>query len=413
MTLSPVSVVVVSRDRPEMLRRCLVSLAQVDHPPYEIIVVSNEEGYAAVEACGFAQDIKFVFFDEPNISDARNAGIIAAAGDIIAFIDDDAVAEPLWLLNLTAPIQQMDAVGAGGFVRGRNGISFQWQGRTIDRLGYDHPVDVPEVSLVPNAKTEGTNMAFRRDVLINLGGFDTAFRFYMDETDLNWRLAEQGLPVAIVPMAQVHHGYSASGRRTAKRVPTDLFDIGRSLTIFLRKSGVSDDEISVRLKSERSSQLQRIKVHLQSRRIKKEAMRKVLATFENGIKSGMNEKLNKLSPLADDKVPWCPYPTIEKAKRSDIIARWYNAQRKFEEARNFRKKGHIVSIYYFSLTMFYHRVTFTNDGIWVQKGGLFGRSLRTDRLFRWWTKSSRMMRENERNDGIRYRLTNVDDGNNN
>ena len=103
-----------------------------------------------------------------------------------------------------------------GFVRGRNGISFQWRGRTIRTDGFieslpdwRRPPTVPPPSAgIP--MLEGTNMAIRRDVLARIGGFDPAFRFYMDDADLSIRLAAAGHRVAVVPLAQVHHGFAAS-----------------------------------------------------------------------------------------------------------------------------------------------------------------------------------------------------------
>ena len=125
---------------------------------------------------------------------------------------------------------------------GRNGISFQWKARTVSPdahtedliLDYDRP-QVFEGSPTRAIKTEGTNMAVRRDVLVHLGGFDPAFRFYLDETDLNMRIGKAGLKTAIVPLAQVHHGFAPSARRRDDRVPRDLFEIGASLAVYLRK----------------------------------------------------------------------------------------------------------------------------------------------------------------------------------
>lgn len=89
------SVIVVSRHRPAALRRCVISLQQQDHPDFEVIIVADPQGIAIVNEMGLT--IKLVGFDEPNISAARNAGLRVATGDVIAFIDDDAVAEPTWL----------------------------------------------------------------------------------------------------------------------------------------------------------------------------------------------------------------------------------------------------------------------------------------------------------------------------
>lgn len=106
MDSPPVSVVVVSRERPDALMRCLNGLAQLDYPLFEIVCVACPAGIAALSARPDAERIKTVVFDRPNISEARNLGITEAAGEIVAFIDDDAVPEPLWLWHLTAPFSE-------------------------------------------------------------------------------------------------------------------------------------------------------------------------------------------------------------------------------------------------------------------------------------------------------------------
>lgn len=237
-----VSVVIVSRDRPEALRRCLLGLSQQFFHPFEVVVVADPAGMEAVANLPPAEAAKRVPFDEPNISAARNLGIAAAAGEIVAFIDDDAVPEPTWLQYLTAPFARPEVDAAGGFVRGRNGISWQSRASWVDRAGQPHPLDVPQeaVALLPGSpqraiKTEGTNMAFRRAWLAENGGFDPRYRFFLDETDVNMRLAATGAMTALVPLAQVHHGFAASARRTADRVPRDLTEIGASWAIFLSR----------------------------------------------------------------------------------------------------------------------------------------------------------------------------------
>ncbi|WP_157937576.1 glycosyltransferase family 2 protein, partial [Oceaniglobus roseus] len=234
-----VSVVVVSRGRPDALSRCLTGLAQLDHPAFEVIVVADEAGRRAAAAHPLAAQVKLLACGRPNISAARNIGIGAAAGDLVAFIDDDAVPEPSWLLHLAAPFADPDVAAAGGFVIGRNGISFQWRGRQVEDTGAALPLpfagDAPVVPAPPPGgaiKTEGTNMALRREVLLALGGFDEAFAFYLDETDLNLRLARAGHRTALVPLAQVHHGFAPSERRRADRAPLSLFDIGASSAAF-------------------------------------------------------------------------------------------------------------------------------------------------------------------------------------
>jgi GT2 family glycosyltransferase len=81
----------------------------------------------------------------------------------------------------------------------------------------------------------GTNCAFRRAALDEIGGFDPALRFYLDETDVNMRLARAGHHAALVAEAQLHHGFLPSRYRASTRAPRDLYEIGASLAVFLRK----------------------------------------------------------------------------------------------------------------------------------------------------------------------------------
>ncbi|MBC7180981.1 MAG: glycosyltransferase family 2 protein, partial [Roseovarius sp.] len=140
----PASVIVVSRHRPGALLRCLTALAQSDHPCFEVIVVADPGGLAAVAQSVFRDTVKTAACDVANIPLARNTGLGLAAAPVVAFIDDDAVAESTWLSRLTAPFANPRVSAAGGFVRGRNGISHQWKAREIDRDALETPLTVDE-----------------------------------------------------------------------------------------------------------------------------------------------------------------------------------------------------------------------------------------------------------------------------
>ena len=398
-----VSVIVVSRGRADLLLRCLSSLAQLDYAPFEIVVIADPSGCKAVEASNFADQVKLVEFDVPNISAARNLGVCRASGQIVAFIDDDAVAEPLWLEKLIEPITSGRSIGAGGFVVGRNGISLQWAGRAIDALGQHVDVNLSDTEIVPFAKTEGTNMAFCRRVLLEQGGFDEQFQFFMDETDLNYRLAKAELPVAIVPKAQVHHGFAQSERRKANRVPTDLFHVGRSSVLFLRKAGNSRADIENQLTELRNEQSDRLASHVSGGRLSEAMATRVKKTLEAGIKAGLTETLKPVEPQDVRTPDPLVFPSTQGATRTVFVARWYNFSKRLAAARSARARGDIVTLYKFSLTTLYHRVTFTDDGIWLQAGGLFGRSVRATPVFQFWTKSRRVAHESARLDGIRHK----------
>jgi hypothetical protein len=401
VTAPSVSIVIVSRHRAGALKRCLTGISQLQYRPFEVVVVADPEGIAAAQELPFAGDIKLCAFDEPNISAARNIGINHAAGEIVAFIDDDAVPEPQWLRHLVAPAANPAVAAMGGFVRGRNGISFQWTARRLDAMGQPSAlnIDTNKSTLLhpPQGhaiKTEGTNMAFKRDTLIDLDGFDEAFHYFLDETDLNMRLARTGAATALVPLAEVHHGFQANAMRTATRVPTDLFDIGASWAVFQRKH-IPESQHAPHWKARQKEERARLIRHLQQGTLEPRAVRRLMKRLRDGYEAGRTRALNQGNLSSQAVRPFQPFPS--RRRESIWIASTPLKFRKdMEEARAQVAAGRIVTLCSLSYTALYHHIGFTNDGVWVQRGGVYGRSDRNTPIFRMTTKSRRQTREKNR-----------------
>ncbi len=379
MTPPEVSVVIVSRGRAADLPLCLLGVSQLAYPTFEVVLVADKAGLDAVRGMALFAHLKTVQFDEANISRARNLGIAQAAGSIVAFIDDDAVPEPTWLTYLTAGFADPDVSATGGFVRGRNGISFQWKTRAVDGLARTEPLEIAEdkVTILTGhaaraIKTEGTNMAVRRDVLVEMGGFDPAYRFYLDETDLNMRLAQRGAKTALAPRAQVHHGYKASETRRADRVPRDLTQIGASLAVYLRKYAAPPLH-AARIKEERADQRRRLLRHMIAGALEPRDIRRLLTSFDAGLREGLSRDSGTTPPIPHASQGFSPMPAdwhgahILMTSRAGLKATLHRAQELTAQRQR-------VSIYAFSKTARPHRVVFTQDGLWLQSGGLYGRS---------------------------------------
>jgi O-antigen biosynthesis protein len=389
-----VSVIVVSQDRPDDLHRCLKGLSQMDHPCFEVVVVTRPSDMQAVPGL----PVRTVAFAEANISAARNAGLAVAAGEIVAFIDDDAVPEPTWLSRLTAPFADPDVVLATGFVRGRNGISLQSRAAVIDHLGETRAIDVGGTTILPSeagraVKAVGTNAAFRRDSLCGIGGFDPAFRFYLDDSDVSIRLARSGGSTAIVPDAQVHHGYAASVRRRGDRVPTDLTEIGASVAVFLRKHAGDDaagrERALLRFRHDQRARLVR---HMVAGRIEPGHVIKLLQTLEAGMSEGARRMIGPLPPISEANSPFLPVPSSPRQGVA-LSGRPWQARRLRKAAARDVAQSKIVTLVLLSPTARPHRMRFTRDGVWEQRGGLFGRSDRSEPILQWWSFHSRVARE--------------------
>lgn len=396
-----VSVVVVSRGRPDALKRCLLGIAQLQYPVFEVVIVSDPSGIKAAQNLPFAADLKLVSFDKPNISAARNLGIVEAAGDIVAFIDDDAVPEPQWLHHLVAPAAQRDVAAMGGFVRGRNGISFQWRARSLDRFGEPHALelekDTPTILHPPKGraiKTEGTNMAFRRDVLIALDGFDPAFHYFLDETDLNVRLARAGHATALVPLAEVHHGFAANRMRSANRVPRDLFDIGASWAVFQRKHVVMSER-AAQWRRLREGERKRLLRHMVAGGLEPRSVRRLMHRLDLGFTDGGQRDLTPRKLPAHPAAPFKSFPALHR-ESIQMSSRPFTFRKDLKIAAERVKNGEIVTLMTLSMTAMYHQLALNEDGVWVQRGGLFGKSDRTQPLCRMTTRSRRLEKEQRR-----------------
>lgn len=397
-----VSLVVVSRGRLAELKRLLISLRFLSYPEFEVIVVSDVDPRVLFPKVNRIEKVKFAFFDQANISAARNLGIAHSNGDIVAFCDDDAVPEPTWLTHLIAPFTDPKVGAAGGFVRGRNGISFQWKGRSFDRLGNHsdqvlagNTAEIFAGSAEKGIKTEGTNCAFRRRVLEELGGFDENYHYFLDETDLNYRLGLAGWKTAIVPLAQVHHGFAASALRNRNRAPKSLFEIGASKVWFCRKH--ADEMMQGELIRFRANQRNRLVQFMVQGALEPFDIPRLLADLERGIAAGMDRKAQETRDLAMQNDEFQQFrDTTQPVELSALICRMRGWHKTREIAKKAALSGVCLTVFRFSFSSVFHQMQFHPLGFWLQSGGIFGRSDRGALVFQYSTLKRRAKRELER-----------------
>lgn len=215
------SVVVCTYNRAQVLGRCLDALRRQDYPEFEVVVVEGPSTDGTAEVLKRFVDVKRVRNPERNLSVSRNIGIAASVGDVVAFIDDDAVPEPRWLRSLVAAFDDPTVGAAGGDVFGPGGDHLQFSNGILSRSGFvvahqDSPDDRNDPGDSWCNTLMGTNAAFRRDVLDEVGGFDENYEYYHDEADLCARVIDAGHRVEHRPAAVVWHGFEpGTSRRSA------------------------------------------------------------------------------------------------------------------------------------------------------------------------------------------------------
>ncbi len=195
-----ISVVICSYNGARVIRDCLEHLRCVEYPDFEVIVVDDgsTDQTAAIAA---EYDVKLISTENQGLSSARNVGLHAADGDIVAYIDDDAYPDPHWLSFLANTFIRTSHAGVGG-----PNIPPSGDGLVADCVASapGGPVHV----LLSDLQAEhipGCNMAFRKDNLLAIGGFDPQFRAAGDDVDVCWRLQESGETLGFSPSATVWH----------------------------------------------------------------------------------------------------------------------------------------------------------------------------------------------------------------
>jgi len=184
-----ISVVVCTRDRPARLEVCLGYLARQDYPSFEVLVIDNvpsgDTVRKLVEArAGEAVTFRYVAEHRPGLSWARNTGVAAAAADLIAFLDDDDEPDSRWLSGVARGFARGDDVGCvtgmtlASRLETRAQELFEELGGHSTGRGFTPTVFTrkgPQNPIFPRPPFgAGANMAFRRQALERIGGFDVA-----------------------------------------------------------------------------------------------------------------------------------------------------------------------------------------------------------------------------------------------
>ncbi|HJQ25700.1 MAG TPA: glycosyltransferase [Blastocatellia bacterium] len=194
------SVVVCSYNGARTIGDCLRALDRLDYPNYEVIVV-DDGSTDDTAMIARRHRVRLMRTENCGLSSARNTGLAAATGEIIAYIDDDAYPDPHWLNYLAATFASTTHAGVGG-------PNLAPAGDGLIASCVAHSPGGPIHVLLSDRIAEhipGCNMAFRKRCLEAIGGFDTQFRVAGDDVDVCWRLQERGWTLGFSAAAVVWH----------------------------------------------------------------------------------------------------------------------------------------------------------------------------------------------------------------
>jgi glycogen(starch) synthase len=216
------------------LHALLRSLEEQTFSGFEVVVVVGPTRDDTLEVLSrdFEGRLHVVRCPEFNLSRSRNLGIAHSVGGVVAFIDDDSTPSPTWLEQLVAVYRnEPDVAGVGGktiLVRPEHEGVVQFQRGVVSVLAEQEDVRrddrLPLKILAPPAlwypRLHGTNMSYRREALLSIGGFDERFEYLFDDADVGVRLGRIGREIRQLDDAIVYH--AAGGGRNRGRHPFDL-----------------------------------------------------------------------------------------------------------------------------------------------------------------------------------------------
>jgi GT2 family glycosyltransferase len=195
-----VSVIVCTYNGGRTLEQCLHSLERLDYPDYEVIVVDDGSTDGTREIVSQFARIQTIHQPNAGLSAARNVGLNAASGEIVAYTDSDCFADRDWLTFLVAQLQRSGAAAVGGpNLTPEDG----WLAGCV-AAAPGQPTHVLESDQVAE-HIPGCNMAFRREALAAINGFDPLYRKAGDDVDICWRLQQSGQWITFAPGAFVWH----------------------------------------------------------------------------------------------------------------------------------------------------------------------------------------------------------------
>jgi len=225
--LPRISVVVACRDGERTLRVCLDALCTLGYPDYEVLLVDDGSTDGTAQITQGYPGVRYLRQSPQGLSAARNAGITAAVGEIIAFTDADCRPDEDWLYSLVQELLSEGVAGVGG-----PNVPPPDDSRVAAAVAAS-PGRPNHVMLTDRdaEHVPGCNMAFWRWALQAIGGFDPIFHRAGDDVDVCWRLLERGWKIRFSATALVWHYH----RPTVRAYLTQQFGYGEAEALLAGK----------------------------------------------------------------------------------------------------------------------------------------------------------------------------------
>ena len=246
--LPKVTIAISTLNRRDSLERTLVALRELTYPSFEVVVVDGPSIDGTSEMLeGFAEEVRLGTCAAASLGISRNVAIAMSAGELIAFLDDDAIPPPDWLEQLVPAFSDPLVAAAGGPVFDVPLNRVDWKLCTCTRLGavnVDSPGPIARyagVGIDTFAYFAGCNMMIRRKALQAIGGFNPLLTGAYDDADICARLNDAGFSLRYLEDATLRHDRAPNASRDEHQRIRDPYRIITSRAAFMLQSDTPAD----------------------------------------------------------------------------------------------------------------------------------------------------------------------------
>jgi GT2 family glycosyltransferase len=294
---------------------------------FEVVIVNGPSADGTARYLASLGDaVRVLENPERNLSLSRNLGIAAAAGELVAFLDDDTIPEPRWLEQLIAPFADERVAGAGGLVLDATGVRVQWRHLVVSRSGEHDFEPAPPLDrfVAPGADpflyVAGGNCAYRRAALAQVEGFDEEIEYNFDEAEVCLRLLDAGWRLVSLEDAVVHHHNLPSHQRTAVAFTDPYFAVKNRVYFGLRHG--DGGRVSAGPLASANRELARLRVAARAAALTGEELAHHLGRADAGFHAGLQRALHgarrgRRFPAAEPGA-FRPYPVLNPAARRRV-----------------------------------------------------------------------------------------------
>lgn len=310
-----VSVVICTYNRCDLLERCLDYLTYQTNQNFEVVVVNGPSTDGTEEVMArYGHRIKIGRNPERNLSKSRNLGIELASGSIVAFIDDDALPFDDWIATLIREFSAspFTVAGLGGPVYYAGTLEYQAEDIGINRFA-EASVNIDSAEIGRNGWERsllGTNTCFRADALREVKGFDEQFDYFLDESELCFRMQQNNLIVGYCADLFLRHEFAQSHNRAGKH-KYNWFTICKNTAYFIAAySGYSGEALSeyiaTRMLDER---IKPLKAGLAAGEVSADELNKYVDAINAGVRQGLADAggFPRTRKIEESKTPFLPF----------------------------------------------------------------------------------------------------------